>query len=88
MYVLVQGAVPKYNSAQYLLFYISCLIELIILQSYQHILFLPNISIVNVNILIHIYMLSYIYAAVYIQLTCKQYYALLFSLWLLFSIFT
>ena len=69
MYVLFQGAVPKYNSAQCLLFYISCLIQLIV------ILFLPIISIVNVNILIHIYML-YNYAAVYIQLIYKQYYAL------------
>ena len=53
-------------------YYISCLIELIIL---------PNkptyfISIVNVNILIHIYMLSYNYAAVYVQFIYKQYYAL------------
>ena len=70
MYVLVQGAVPKYNSALCLLFYISCLIQLIV------ILFLPNISIVNFNILIHIYMLSYNYAAVYIQLIYKQYYTL------------
>ena len=31
MYVLVQGAVPKYNSAQCLLFYISCLIQLIVI---------------------------------------------------------
>ena len=31
MYALVQGAVPKYNSAQCLLFYISCLIQLIII---------------------------------------------------------
>ena len=74
MYVLVQGNVPKYNSAQCLLFYISCLIQLIV------ILFLPIISIVNVNTLIHIYMLSYNYAAVYIQLIYKQYYTLQFSL--------
>ena len=46
MYVLVQGAVPKYNSAQCLLFYISCLIQLIVIF-----LFLPNISIVDVNVL-------------------------------------
>ena len=31
MYVLVHGAVPKYNSAQCLLFYISCLIQLIVI---------------------------------------------------------
>ena len=33
IYVLVQGAVPKYNSAQCLLFYISCLtlIQLIVI---------------------------------------------------------
>ena len=44
MYVLVQGAVPKYNSAQCLLFYISCLIQLIVI-------FLPNISVVDVSVL-------------------------------------
>ena len=44
MYVLVHGAVPKYNSAQCLLFYISCLIQLIVIFFvYQ------NISIVDVN---------------------------------------
>ena len=31
MYVLVQEAVPKYNSAQCLLFYILCLIQLIVI---------------------------------------------------------
>ena len=31
MYALAQGAVPKYNSAQCLLFYISCLIQLIVI---------------------------------------------------------
>ena len=51
MYVLVQGAVPKYNSAQCLLLYISCLILLVILPIFQDILFLPNISIVDVNVL-------------------------------------
>ena len=35
-----------------------------------------NISIVKVNILIHIYMLSYNYAAVHVQTLYKQYYAL------------
>ena len=46
MYVLVQGAVPKYNLAQCLLFYISCLIQLIVIFFiYQ------NISIVDVNVL-------------------------------------
>ena len=45
MYVLVQGAVPKYNSAQCLLFYISCLIQLMFFFVYQ------NISIVDVNVL-------------------------------------
>ena len=34
IYVLVQGAVPKYNSAQCLLFYISCLIQLIVIFFY------------------------------------------------------
>ena len=53
MYVLVQEAVPKYNSAH-------C-------QSYKHVLFLPVISIVNLNILIHIYMLLCNYAAVYVH---------------------
>ena len=83
MYILVQGAVPKSNSAHCLLLlhfmfnstnYSANLIK--IFYSYQHILFLPNISIVNVIILIHIYMLSYNYAAVYIQLIYKQYYTL------------
>ena len=46
MYALAQGAVPKYNSAQCLLFYISCLIQLIVIFFY-----LPNISIVDVNVL-------------------------------------
>ena len=31
MYVLVQGAVPQYNSAPCLLFYISCSIQLIVM---------------------------------------------------------
>ena len=31
MYALAQGAVPKYNSAQCLLFYISCLIQFIVI---------------------------------------------------------
>ena len=44
-------------------YYISCLIELIILQSCQHILFLLNISIVNVNT--HLYVI--------IQLCCSLY---------------
>ena len=51
MYVLVEGAVPKYNSAHCLLLYISCLIPLIILPIFQDILFLQNNSIVDVNVL-------------------------------------
>ena len=76
MYILVQGAVPKSNSAHCLLLLYFILIELMTLPMLSTILFLPNISIVNVNILIHIYMLSYNYAAVYIQLIYNQYYAL------------
>ena len=52
MYILVQGAVPKSNSAHCLLLYISCLIPLVILPIFQDILFLPNISIVDVNVLV------------------------------------
>ena len=51
MYILVQGAVPKSNSAHCLLLYISCLIPLVIQPIFQDILFLPNISIVDVNVL-------------------------------------
>ena len=50
MYILVQGAVPMSNSAHCLLLYISCLIPLVILPIFQDILFLPNISIVDVNV--------------------------------------
>ena len=48
MYVLVHGAVPKYNSAPCLLFYISCLIQLIVIL---YLVIYQNISIVDVKAL-------------------------------------
>ena len=66
MYVLVQGAVPKYNSAQC----VTCFL----FSSTNYSANLTNmlysykiISIVNVNISIHIYMLLCNHDAVYVH---------------------